>query len=694
MNRLSLPTPLAKSLSNSLSLLTFLTFAIAAYIFFVGSRNLYLIPFTVLIALASYITTFRFRVNTSGIVWSHVGFLIIAFFLAQNSDVMDYPNGQNKMYYVTGQMCCLAAAGWFWMQRPGYESYSNLYALAASGGVAIMGCNSNEEGILRYLIPLYALCFTLTLRGYRSRPTTSWRSPALYLRAGAMGLLFLFFTAQMSLFTKNKDYLTVIAGNLLTGRLQLDAGAMSTQPLLGNSFGLDGGVERVLRTEGYDGGHLRGMVYWDYANRRWSPPYTQMHMMGASREELQVAAPHVKARTTVKLTRLGRNNPLFYLPLEAISLDVDPDTRVQREVVLGTPLMLQNEGAETYQFVIPSDHQTSDFQGLGAFPNLALTPNITPAPNIAPAPTGRSNYLKTKGTFSTETERKVQSLALSIAQNASAKTDKEKIRAVISYLQSHHHYSLNFQSTTDEPLAEFLLSEPEKNAHCEYFASSATLLLRYLDVPTRYVTGYFAHEPEGTSGTALIVRGRDAHAWSEAWVEGTGWVTVEATPGDGLPQDEGLNQFQQVWERVEDFFRNLRQWFLDRDPSEMRLGVLVLLAPLLFFALRPLLLRRRTTPMPGTRTYSESLPDLATLGRSFEQYLVKNDIPSPAHQLWTTSLEQLEREQLEKSAYSSASDALAFARAYEDARYSGDASPEKLTQLNSLLKVLQATLTK
>jgi transglutaminase-like putative cysteine protease len=670
MKRLSLPTPLAKSLASSLSLLTFTTFAIAAYIFFVGSRNLYLIPFTVLIALASYTTSFRFRVNTSGIVWSHVAFLIIAFFLAQNSDVMDYPNGQNRMYYVIGQMCCLAAAGWFWMQRPRYESHSNLYALAASGGVAIMGCNSNEEGPLRYLIPLYALFFTLTLRGYRSRPSVSWRSPALYLRAGAVGLLFILFTAQMSLFTKNKDYLTAIAGNLLTGRLQLDAGAMANQPVLGNSFGLDGGVERVLRTEGYEGGHLRGMAYWEYGNRRWSPPFTQMHMMGASREELQVAAPDVKGRTTVGVTKLGRNNPLFYLPLETISLEVEPDTKVQREVVLGTPLILLNEGTDTYQFIIPSDHQTSDFQGMVAFPKIN--------------PTNGRDYLKTKGAFSLKTDVKIRALALSIAQEAHATTDKEKIRAVISYLQSHHHYSLSFQSTDQEPLADFLLSQPAKNAHCEYFASSATMLLRYLNVPTRYVTGYFAHEPEGTSGTALIIRGRDAHAWSEAWVEGTGWVTVEATPGDGLPQDEGLNQFQQVWERVEDFFRNLRQWFLSRDPSEMRLGVLVLLAPLLFFALRPLLLRRRVAiTTANTSTYSESLPDLAALGRAFEQYLTKNNIPSPAHKLWSASLEQ--------SDHPSADSALAFALAYEDARYSGDAPPEKLSQLNTLLKALPTT---
>jgi hypothetical protein len=665
----SLPTPLAKSLANSLSLLTFLTFAVAAYIFFVGSRNLYLIPFTVLIALGSYTTSFRFRVNTSGIVWSHVGFLIVAFFLAQNSDVMDYPNGQNRMYYVIGQMCCLAAAGWFWMQRPGYESHGNLYALGASGGAAIMGCNSNEEGMLHYLIPLFALCFVLALRGYRSRPAISWRSPARYLRVGAMGLLFLFFTAQMSLFTKNKDYLTAIAGNLLTGRLQIDAGAMANQPILGNSFGLDGGVERVLRTEGYDGGHLRGMTYWDYSNRRWSPPYTQMHMMGASREELQVAAPQVKGRTTVTLTRLGRNNPLFYLPLETISLELDPDVRVQRESMLGTPLILQNEGVDTYQFVIPSDHQTSNFQGIGAFPTITLK--------------NRKDYLKTSGAFSKSKDPKVQALALSIVQEADAKTDKEKIRAVVSYLQSNHRYSLNFQSTDNEPLADFLLSKPNKDAHCEYFASAATLLLRYLDVPTRYVTGYYAHEPEGVSGTRLIVRGRDAHAWSEAWIEGTGWVTVEATPGDGLPQDEGVNQFQQVWERVEDFFRNLRQWFLDRDPSEMRLGVLILLAPMLFFAIRSLLLRRRTTLAPSERLYSEPLPDLATLGRAFESYLQQNNISSPARELWSTSLEQLQ-----ESKHPTTSAALAFARAYEDARYSGNVSAEKLAELNSLLKSL------
>ncbi len=56
--------------------------------------------------------------------------------------------------------------------------------------------------------------------------------------------------------------------------------------------------------------------------------------------------------------------------------------------------------------------------------------------------------------------------------------------------------------------------------HAHAFASAA----RLLGVPTRYVAGYLL--VDGT-GPAL----RETHAWSEAWVEGLGWLGFDATNG-------------------------------------------------------------------------------------------------------------------------------------------------------------------
>jgi hypothetical protein len=156
-------------------------------------------------------------------------------------------------------------------------------------------------------------------------------------------------------------------------------------------------------------------------------------------------------------------------------------------------------------------------------------------------------------------------LAQKIVGNAT--TPQAKINAVISYLNKHHHYSLSIDPGIGDPVENFLLEE--KDAHCEYFATAATILLRCVDVPTRYVTGYVAHEKMDTS--EIIVRDRDAHAWAESFVEGIGWVTVEATPANGRPEesDTSLPFWTRIWEWIQDVFANVRDWLIDLTPTQM-----------------------------------------------------------------------------------------------------------------------------
>lgn len=63
--------------------------------------------------------------------------------------------------------------------------------------------------------------------------------------------------------------------------------------------------------------------------------------------------------------------------------------------------------------------------------------------------------------------------------------------------------------------------------YCVHFASAGTLLLRYLGVPARYVSGYAVTIP--ASGQATV-RDSDAHAWVEIYLDGYGWYPVEMTP--------------------------------------------------------------------------------------------------------------------------------------------------------------------
>ena len=67
-----------------------------------------------------------------------------------------------------------------------------------------------------------------------------------------------------------------------------------------------------------------------------------------------------------------------------------------------------------------------------------------------------------------------------------------------------------------------------KAGFCEHIASAFVVLMRALDVPARVVTGYQGGEPNAVDGY-WTVRQSDAHAWTEVWIAGRGWVRVDPT---------------------------------------------------------------------------------------------------------------------------------------------------------------------
>lgn len=67
-----------------------------------------------------------------------------------------------------------------------------------------------------------------------------------------------------------------------------------------------------------------------------------------------------------------------------------------------------------------------------------------------------------------------------------------------------------------------------KEGFCEHIASAFAVLMRSMHIPARVVTGYQGGEPNPVDGY-WTVRQSDAHAWTEVWLEGRGWVRVDPT---------------------------------------------------------------------------------------------------------------------------------------------------------------------
>ena len=102
--------------------------------------------------------------------------------------------------------------------------------------------------------------------------------------------------------------------------------------------------------------------------------------------------------------------------------------------------------------------------------------------------------------------------------------------ALMRYLKSNYAYSLDVPNApTDLDFASHFLFET-KEGYCTYFATAMTVLARSLDLPARYVEGFLA-DPKGAD--SLILTARNAHAWTEIYIAGMGWVTFDATASEG-----------------------------------------------------------------------------------------------------------------------------------------------------------------
>ena len=99
-------------------------------------------------------------------------------------------------------------------------------------------------------------------------------------------------------------------------------------------------------------------------------------------------------------------------------------------------------------------------------------------------------------------------------------------RALENFRLQPFVYTLSPPALHDDPVDEFLFDT--RSGFCENFAASFAVLMRAAGIPARIVTGYQGGEINPL-GEYLIVRQRDAHAWTEVWLEGRGWVRVDPT---------------------------------------------------------------------------------------------------------------------------------------------------------------------
>jgi transglutaminase-like putative cysteine protease len=241
--------------------------------------------------------------------------------------------------------------------------------------------------------------------------------------------------------------------------------------------------------------YLRGATYARFDGTKWS-------RAESSHRKVQKAGIHyfLSPQTAVPLSTAE----IFLEPMGGNALFVYAGT-ILVEGALGN---IRTDGRGNYR--LPGGHSAIRY-------SIDFPPSRSPRRDRTKAPDDSYLALPPGSEGIRELARQVTSLAAS---------DSERAELVRRFFLSGFRYTLTDVASSVE---EFLFRK--KAGFCEHYAAGLTLLLRGAEIPARVAAGYLGGEWSDI-GKYLIVRQSDAHAWTEAWIDGR-WVTLDATPPQG-----------------------------------------------------------------------------------------------------------------------------------------------------------------
>lgn len=540
-----------------------------------------------------------------------------------------------------------------WQRGPGGGARR---MLMFSGFVMLIGCSTDNQLLIMAAAPLYFLCVILALRADHP-PQARMRIRETLLAAGLIALTLSLGAIVTSQFESHKADIMewgmeALGEHARPPDTNANVSGLSKTPVLSSTFNQPGSSARLLKIEGgLNDPYLHQMAFDEYHTGSWGPTLSRRDFTAA---DLRPDASGPRAR----VTRYVNDDGCISAPLSCAGIDVGSHGIVTWALGDGGPVRLEPDDIVTYTII----HGRPDtYQG----------PLCVP-----PTPAETMRCLQVPPEVDPQVRVIAQRLA---AENADP---QRRTEAVVRFLMQNNAYSLTTQRGEGDPVSNFILQH--KSAHCEYFASAATILLRLMGVPTRYAIGYYAHESDGPGIT--VVRAQDAHAWAESWIVGVGWVVVDATPGNGRPDRTAKSAWWWKWrDRWQDVSLAFRVW-VNALGLWQRLALLGGLAAVLLASslLRWWQVRRRRR---SEFAYAMSSEALAALAGRFEAYLARRGRPCPPGRTWQEHL-AMPTPADDKSSLDTEC-AEAFIQTYNKARFGDSEAADALPALQETLRQME-----
>ena len=234
--------------------------------------------------------------------------------------------------------------------------------------------------------------------------------------------------------------------------------------------------------------YWRGPVFWNFNGFDWNAPKAEFLLRLET--EFETRGPAIDYTVTLEP---HQQRWLFALDLPAT---LPPKSRMNAELQL---LSLQ-----------PVDKVTR--YELRSYTHYRIEPNASPQ---------LQRYLALPANFAPRSQQLVH------AWQQQLNSPQQLIQKVLDYFRNEEfYYSRQPPLLFNDPVDEFLFQT--RKGYCEHYASAFTVMMRQAGIPARVVTGYQGGEMNPLSDY-MIVRQSDAHAWSEVWLDGLGWLRIDPT---------------------------------------------------------------------------------------------------------------------------------------------------------------------
>lgn len=235
--------------------------------------------------------------------------------------------------------------------------------------------------------------------------------------------------------------------------------------------------------------YWRGPVFWDFNGHSWETSYLSHNLLADNKPDPEKAPYRYKVQMEPTEQRW-----IFALDYPAL---VPKGSRLTMDY----QLLTRRPITQLREYVMASD------PGFLDSPELKLALRLT--------------ALELPAGFNPKTAEMMASWRKEV------KSDVEIIQKTLRYFnQEQFHYTLNPPLLSQHTVDDFLFNT--QKGFCEHYASAFTVMMRLAGIPARVVTGYQGGWFNNI-GSYLLVRQSDAHAWSEVWVEGSGWTRIDPT---------------------------------------------------------------------------------------------------------------------------------------------------------------------